>query len=129
MPVLPDGVGSASVTKRSTQGTSVITSLNGSPAPIWRIWAGCGAHPSRLMVEMGNSRVGMWQFAREATVKCCGVVVAMPQGQSWAPPSSSGLSVNTGTVPVLARSHASGVVFGLGPPSVSYTHLRAHETD
>jgi hypothetical protein len=42
-------------------------------------------------------------------VKCCGVVVARPQGQSWAPPSSSELSVNTGTVPVLARSHASGV--------------------
>jgi hypothetical protein len=26
---------------------------------------------------------------REATVKACGVAVAMPQGQSWAPPSSS----------------------------------------
>jgi hypothetical protein len=26
---------------------------------------------------------------REATVKGCGVTVAMPQGQSWAPPSSS----------------------------------------
>src|SRR5450759_1174528 len=47
MPVLPDGVGSASVTKRSTRGTSVTTSLKGSPAPIWWIWAGCGAHPFR----------------------------------------------------------------------------------
>jgi len=26
---------------------------------------------------------------REAMVKGCGVAVAMPQGQSWAPPSSS----------------------------------------
>src|SRR5450631_1821361 len=32
----------------------------------------------------------------------------MPQGQSWAPPSSRELQVNTGTVPVLARSHAPG---------------------
>ena len=51
----------------------------------------------------------MWMFAREATVKCCGVAVAMPQGQSWAPPSSSESTVNTGTVPVLARLRASGV--------------------
>ena len=86
IPVLPDGVGSASVTKRSTRGTSVSTSLKGSPAPIWWIWAGCGAHPLRPLVEMGNLRVGMWMLAREATVKCCGVVVAMPQGQSWALP-------------------------------------------
>jgi hypothetical protein len=41
--------------------------------------------------RVGNSRVSMWMFAREATVKCCGVTVAMPQGQSWAPPSSSEL--------------------------------------
>ena len=27
---------------------------------------------------------------REATVKVCGVAVAMPQGYSWAPPSTSG---------------------------------------
>ena len=36
-------------------------------------------------------------------MKCCGVGVAMPQGQRWAPPSSSELTVNTGTVPGLAR--------------------------
>jgi len=47
--VPPDGVGPASVTKRSTRGTSVGTFLKGSPAPIWRIWAGCGAYPSEVL--------------------------------------------------------------------------------
>lgn len=46
---------------------------------------------------------------REATVKCYGVIVAMSQGQSWAPPSSSESTVNTGTVSALARPHVSGV--------------------
>ena len=36
---------------------------------------------------------------REATVNACGVVVAMPQGHSWAPPPSSGSGVNVGTIP------------------------------
>lgn len=46
----------------------------------------------------------MWMNASEATVKRYGVVVAMPQGQSWAPPSSSESTVNTGTVLILALS-------------------------
>jgi len=58
----------------------VITSLKGLPAQIWRIWAGCGAEPPGG--SGGNSRAGMWMFAWEATVKCCGVAVARPQGQS-----------------------------------------------
>ena len=37
----------------------------------------------------GNFRAGMRVLAREATVKCCGVTVARPQGQSWAPPPLS----------------------------------------
>ena len=37
----------------------------------------------------GNSRAGLWVLAWEATVTFCGVAVAMPQGQSWAPPSAS----------------------------------------
>jgi hypothetical protein len=37
----------------------------------------------------GNFWAGLWMSVREATVTCCGVAVAMPQGQSWAPPSSS----------------------------------------
>ena len=35
---------------------------------------------------------------REATVKACGVVVAMLQGHSWAPTPSSGSRVNVGTI-------------------------------
>ena len=34
----------------------------------------------------------------EATVKACGVVVAMLQGYSWAPTPSSGSRVNVGTI-------------------------------
>jgi hypothetical protein len=37
----------------------------------------------------GNFWAGLRMSVREATVTCCGVAVAMPQGQSWAPPSSS----------------------------------------
>ena len=34
--------------------------------------------------------LGVWLMSpdSEATVKACGVAVAMPQGHSWAPPSS-----------------------------------------
>jgi hypothetical protein len=42
-------------------------------------------------------------------MKDCGVVVAMRQGHSWAPPWSSGHVVNVGTVP--AAPHL--LVFGL----------------
>ena len=38
---------------------------------------------------------------REATVKACGVVVAMLQGHSWAPTPSSGSRVNVGTIPAV----------------------------
>lgn len=34
-------------------------------------------------------------------MKVCGVVVAMRQGHSWAPPWTSGHAVNVGTVPVV----------------------------
>ena len=52
---------------------------------------------------------------REATVKCCGVAVAMPRGYSRVPPSSSDQSVNTGTFPALpgavsSRGETSGWV-------------------
>ena len=39
--------------------------------------------------------------SREATVKGCGVAVAMPQGHSWTPPPSNGSRVNVGTIPVV----------------------------
>lgn len=38
---------------------------------------------------------------REATVKACGVVVAMMQGHNWVPIPSNGPGMNVGTVPVL----------------------------
>ena len=65
------------------------TSLKGLPAQIWRIRAGSGAHP---FPRCGGGELlgGLMDVCREATVKCCGVAVARPQGQSWAPPSSSG---------------------------------------
>jgi len=42
-------------------------------------------------------RCGLRSLASEATVKVCGVVVAMPQGHSWAPPLPTGTQVNVGT--------------------------------
>lgn len=62
VPVLPDGVGPASMTKRSTRGTSVITSLKGWPAQIWRIRAGSGAYLIRA-AGSGNFWAGMWMCA------------------------------------------------------------------
>ena len=53
-----------------------------------RIW--CGELLGRLAV------VGL-----EATVKVCGVAVAMLQGQSWAPHPSNGSRVNVGTIPAV----------------------------
>src|SRR6185437_3441393 len=70
--VLPDGAGPASVTERSTRGTSVITSLKGLPAPTWRIRAGSGAHPFPSL-RSGELPGGHVDVCREATVKCCGV--------------------------------------------------------
>lgn len=66
MPVLPDGVGSAIVMKRSTRGTSVSTSFKAHRLQSGWIWSGCGGHPSRPLGEVGNLRVGMWMFAGEA---------------------------------------------------------------
>lgn len=51
---------------------------------------GPGAVRTRVgEIGMGNFRAVMWVAVRKATMMCCGVVVARPQGQSWAPPSSS----------------------------------------
>jgi hypothetical protein len=47
-----------------------------------------GATPTSVMVAG-------W----EATGKVCGVLVAMLQGQSWAPHPSTGCVVNVGTIP------------------------------
>ena len=55
-----------------------LTPLNGPPAPIWRIWAGRGAH---LLSSDGGELLGRHVInGQEATVNVCGVTVAMPQG-------------------------------------------------
>ena len=45
---------------------------------------------------------------REATAKDCGVTVAIPQGHSWAPPLSNGITGNVGTLPAAPPQSASG---------------------
>jgi hypothetical protein len=62
------------------------------------------AHPDHGTVDCGvgvmvggtSGPVGV--AGREATVKGCGVVVAMLQGHSWAPTPSTGSTVNVGTI-------------------------------
>jgi hypothetical protein len=61
---------------------------------------------------VGNFPVGCYVSAGEATTKCCGVVVAMPRGNSRAPPPSIEQHVNTGTVPVLTCSNVSSEATG-----------------
>ncbi len=66
---------------------------------------GRSAHPHKLF-GAGNSWIGIAVVDREATVKVCGVTVAMLQGQSWAPHPSSGSEVNVGTNLVAPLAHA-----------------------
>ena len=54
------------------------------------------AHPDGIAVRGTPWPVDI--AGREATVKVCGVVVAMLQGHSWAPTSSNGSIVNVGTI-------------------------------
>ena len=48
----------------------------------------------------------------EATMKGCGVVVARPQGHSWAPHPSSGSRVNVGTIPAAPSPTSSQLAGG-----------------
>ena len=51
-------------------------------------------------------------------MKCCGLAVAMPQGQQQGSSFVERATANMGTVPVLALiPAASGVCLGLGPSS------------
>ena len=67
-----------------------LTSLKVAPAcRIWwmgRMWR---APSGGWFVLVGELLGGFSEVCREAMVKVYGVAVAMPQGQSWAPPSSS----------------------------------------
>lgn len=49
---------------------------------------------------------------REATMKDCGVIVAMLQGHSWTPTPSMGSGVNVGTIPVAPYPASSQLVGG-----------------
>ncbi len=49
---------------------------------------------------------------REATVKDCGVAVAMLQGHSWAPTLSKGQRVNVGTISTVPSPASSQLVGG-----------------
>ena len=59
---------------------------------------GRGARP-RCEMARGNSSIGLVSAGREATVNVCGVAVARPQGQSWAPNPTIDRVVNVGTGP------------------------------
>ena len=45
-------------------------------------------------------------------MKVCGVVVARPQGHSWAPNPTNGLRVNVGTIPTVPSSVSSPLIGG-----------------
>ena len=80
------------------------------PARTWRIWAGQRRAPARLV---GGELLGRVNVAgREATVKVCGVAVAMLQGHSWAPPPSNGSGVNVGTIPAVPSPAGSQLAGG-----------------
>src|SRR4051812_45140745 len=61
----------------------------------------CSAHPSGMVSDVaGRGTSGPGDVAGgEATVKACGVAVAMLQGHSWAPTPSNGSGVNVGPIP------------------------------
>ena len=62
----------------------------------------CGARPSPVVGGRVTPVPGE-VAGREVTRKACGVLVAMPQGQSWAPTPSTGDVVNVGSVPGWSR--------------------------
>jgi len=89
VPVLPDGAGPASEAKRSTWGTGVIT-------PFKLVTGSNLADVGRVRCfpagQAGGRDLLGWFYLLvwEAMGKVCGVPVAMPLGQSRAPPSASG---------------------------------------
>ncbi len=69
------------------------------------------AHPPDGDVERGTPWLGD-VAGREATVKGCGVVVAMLQGHSWAPTPLKGSRVNVGTIRTVPSPASSQLVGG-----------------
>ena len=72
---------------------------------------GWAAARTRTRIWWGELLSRLAVVGSEATVKVCGVTVAMLQGQSWSPNPSSGSRVNVGTIPV-APSPASMMLVG-----------------
>ena len=74
------------------------------------MWAGCGAHPALVRLPApGELPGGFIHDCQEATVKCCGLAVAMPQGQQQGSSFVERATVNMGTVPVLTLIPAAGL--------------------
>jgi len=66
------------------------------------MWAGCGAHPAQVSWSApGELSGGFIHDCQEAAVKCCGLAVAMPQGQQQGSSFVERAAVNMGPVPVL----------------------------
>ena len=66
------------------------------------MWAGCGAHSAWVrLLAPGELPGGFIHDCQEATVKCCGLAVAMPQGQQQGSSFVERATANMGTVPVL----------------------------
>jgi hypothetical protein len=65
----------------------------------WNLTDGWAAVRTRILVRGTPGPVDV--AGREATRKACGVLVAKPQGQSWAPNPSNGSRVNVGTIPAV----------------------------
>jgi len=69
---------------------------------------GCGAH----LHEVRRTPWSIDIVDREATVNACGVAVAKPQGQSWAPHPLNGSRMNVGTTPAVPYPASSQLVGG-----------------
>ena len=67
---------------------------------------GRSATRTRPMMSGGELPRPVANAGREATVKACGVAVAMSQGHSWAPTLLNGHEVNVGTVRPVPRKPA-----------------------
>ena len=79
------------------------------------MWAGCGAHSALVRLPApGELPGGFVHDCQEATVKCCGLAVAMPQGQQQGPSFVERATVNMGTVPVLTLIPAASGLSGVG---------------
>jgi len=104
---------------------------------------GHGTAEPRLVSGVGvmvGGTPGLGDVAgREATVKVCGVAVAMLQGHSWAPTPSNGSTVNVGTIAVApspvsvrladgkARRRLRPPRWGGGPVVVRDRESRSHD--